>query len=177
MPFAQVGQLDLSVKLFPLLTGNIEVESLELKRPEIELIRNAQGVWNFSTAGNAPVPAPNQPTPEPTTAASETRAWSALRRGGFTLGELKITDGQIAVTDDQKHQPRAVYDHIDVTLKDYAPGKPFSLDADGASAGQRLADLRLTGDGGPVNNADFASTPFKGTVRWKRSRSRARRSF
>ena len=54
MPFAQVGQLNVSVKLLPLLSKNIEVESLELKQAKIELICNAQGVWNFSTAGNAP---------------------------------------------------------------------------------------------------------------------------
>ena len=53
-PFAQVSQLDVSVKLLPLLSKNIEIDSLELKRPRIELIRDAKGVWNFSTIGNAP---------------------------------------------------------------------------------------------------------------------------
>ena len=54
VPFAQVAQLDLSIKLLPLLAKNIQVDSLDLKRPVIELIRNAQGVWNFSTVANAP---------------------------------------------------------------------------------------------------------------------------
>src|SRR5215469_13385662 len=45
VPFAQVSQLDVSVKLFPLLAKNIEIDSLELKRPRIELIRDAKGVW------------------------------------------------------------------------------------------------------------------------------------
>ncbi len=53
VPFAQVGELDVSIALLPLLSKNIEVESLELKRAKIEIIRNAQGLWNFSTAGSS----------------------------------------------------------------------------------------------------------------------------
>ena len=83
------------------------------------------------------------------------------------MAALKITDSQIAITDYQKHQPRAVYDHIDVTLKDYAPGKPFSVDIAAHLPGSGSQLLQLSGDGGPVNNADFASTPFKGTVKLK----------
>ncbi len=63
LPFAQVGELDVSVKLFPLIAGNVEVDSLEMKQAKIELIRNAQGVWNFSTAGNAPAATPASAKP------------------------------------------------------------------------------------------------------------------
>src|SRR5271166_6109474 len=63
VPFAQVEQLDVSVKLLPLLSKNVEIDSLELKRPKIELIHNAQGVWNFSTMASAPANAkPSQPS-------------------------------------------------------------------------------------------------------------------
>ena len=165
VPFAQVAQLDLSIKLLPLLAKNIQVDSLDLKRPVIELIRNAQGVWNFSTVANAPAApstAPSKPQQPPTPAPAQ----PASGGGGFTLGALKITDGQIAVTDEQKHQARAVYDHIDLTLKDYAPGKPFSLDLTAHLPGNGTQTFSITGDGGPVNNADLASTPFKGTAKF-----------
>ncbi len=172
VPFAQVGQLDVSIALLPLLAKNIQVDSLELKQAKIEIIRNAQGVWNFSTAGNAPPPAqqapsaqqapPSQPQqPEkqqPAPAAPSTS-------GGFTLAELKVTDSQIAITDLQKHQARAVYDHIDITLKDYAAGKPFTIDAKARLPGSGSQTLQLVGEGGPMNNADLASTPFKGKVK------------
>jgi uncharacterized protein involved in outer membrane biogenesis len=169
-PFAQVGQLDVSIKLLPLLSKNIEVDSLELKQAKIELIHNAQGVWNFSTAGSiAPVaPAQQAPPSQPQQAAKQPPAQAApSTAGGFTLNKLRLTDGQIAVTDLQKHQPRAVYDHIDITLKDYAPGSPFSIDATAHLPGSGTETLQLTGNGGPVNNADFPSTPFKGNVKLK----------
>ncbi len=83
----------------------------------------------------------------------------------ISLGELKITDGSIAVTDLQKRQPRAVYDHIDLTLKNFAPGEPFSLDLAAHLPGSGSQKLSLAGDGGPINNSDPAATPFKGTLK------------
>src|SRR5271165_3427025 len=161
LPFAQVSELDVSIALLSLLTKNIQVDSLELKQAKIEIIRNAQGLWNFSTAGNAPPPPQQAPAKQaPPPAAPPTS-------GGFSLAELKVTDSQIAITDYQKRQARAVYDHIDVTLRDYSPGKPFTLDATVHLPGSGSQTLQLTGDGGPVNNADFASTPFKGKIKLK----------
>jgi len=168
VPFAKVSQLDVSVKLLPLLQKEIEINSLELKRPSIELIRNAQGAWNFSTIASAPAapenaPAhPQKPQPQAKPAPSQP---APPQNAGFSLGELKITDGQIAVTDYQKHQSRAVYDHIDLTLKDYAPGKPFDLALAAHLPGKGSQTVSLNGTGGPVNSNDLTNTPFKGTLK------------
>ncbi|MDR3747950.1 MAG: AsmA family protein [Acidobacteriota bacterium] len=166
VPFAQVGELDVSIKLLPLLAKNIEIESLDLKSARIDLIRNAQGVWNFATAGSGPAAPSTQQAPAtqaqpPAKPAVPAESSSA----GFTIGELKLTDGQIAITDYQKRQPRAVYDHIDITLKDYAPGQPFTIDATAHLPGAGSQTLQLSGSGGPVNNNDFLSTPFKGKIK------------
>ncbi len=166
VPFAQVAQLDVSIKLLPLLAKNIEVNSLELKRPRIELIRNAQGVWNFSTVASAPAAPPTAPAKSQQPTAPTPAQQPSSESGGFTLAALKITDGQIAVTDNQKHQSRAVYDHIDVTLANFAPGKPFSLDLTAHLPGNGAQTFSISGDGGPVNNADLVSTPFKGTAKF-----------
>lgn len=134
-PFAQAQELDVSVKLLPLLHKDVEVSSLDLKRPNIELVRNPAGVWNFSSLGHAPEgtqppsptpssqkpPAQKAPSPQPTTQTSQ-------QEQQFALDSLVISDGQLAITDQQKHQTRAVYDHIDLTLKNFAPAKPFSVD-------------------------------------------------
>src|SRR5271165_2003660 len=168
VPFAQVSELDVSIALLPLLAKNIQVDSLELKQAKIEIIRNPQGLWNFSTADNAPVPAQQAPPARPQAPAKQALPPSAPpTSGGFSLAELKVTDSQIAITDYQKHQARVVYDHIDVTLRDYSPGKPFTLDATAHLPGSGAQTVQLSGDGGPVNNADFASTPFKGKIKLK----------
>src|SRR5262249_40051860 len=55
-PFAQADALKVSAALMPLLHGDVQISSLELQRPRIELIRNQQGIWNFSTLGKPAAP-------------------------------------------------------------------------------------------------------------------------
>src|ERR1051325_5781721 len=108
-PFVQAQQLDVSVKLLPLLRKSVQIRSLDLQRPRVELIKNAQGVWNFSTLGRktAGGPKTNPPGgPNPSPPSSQ----SAAPRGGsnpaatkkkqqLSLNELQSRDGQVAVTD------------------------------------------------------------------------------
>jgi uncharacterized protein involved in outer membrane biogenesis len=169
VPFAAVEELDISVKLFPLLSKTIAIESLTLKRPKIELIKDQVGVWNFASLGQAPaapptnaVPPAAQTAPKP---AAPAPAPAANEGGSFALDKLAIADGQVAVTDFQKKQPRAVYDHIDLTLKDYAPNQPFSLDLAAHVPGKGAETLSLSGKGGPVNQAQMLSTPFDGKLK------------
>ena len=156
-----------SVKLFPLLAKQRRSREPgdEASQDRVDLQR--AGRVELLDRGQCAAPATQAPAAGAATAASQTAAASsgAAQRRGFTLSELKITDGQIAITDYQKHQPRAVYDHIDVTLKDYAPGQPFSLDLTAHLPGNGSQTFRISGQGGPVNNADMASTPFKGTLK------------
>jgi len=149
-PFVQAEQLDVSVKLLPLLHKSVEVDSLELRRPQVELIKNAQGTWNFSTIG-----AKSEP--------SQPKSPSSAKQQ-FAIGQLMIQDGQVGLTDQQNHKSRAVYDHIDVTLNDFAPGQPFSLQVAARLPGAGNQEVRLQGKGGPVNQGDPASTPFQGTL-------------
>src|SRR3954447_105112 len=109
--FATVQRLDVHAKLLPLIHGDVEVSSVVLNKPHIELIRNAQGVWNFSSIG------PQQ---------KQAQAQPSGGQKNFALDHLQISDGAVALTDQQKHQSRAVYDHIDVDLKDFAPDKQFN---------------------------------------------------
>jgi len=126
-PFAQADELRVSAELMPLLRGEVEINSLELKRPRIELIRNRQGVWNFATLGQ-PQPATAPPSGKPTPAQPanpQSPPPQQQAKKPLALKDLKISDGQVAMTDYQKAQPRTVYDHIDLRLIDFAPDKPF----------------------------------------------------
>ncbi|HLJ86096.1 MAG TPA: AsmA family protein [Candidatus Angelobacter sp.] len=164
--FASVETLFVSVKFWPLLQRKIELKSLELVRPRIELLRNSQGIWNFaslgktteqsvatqSKAGGPPPPADQKaPTSTPGTQ--------------LALDSLVIKDGQLGVTDLQAHTPRAVYDHIDVKLTDFAPDSPFTIQAAVHFAGSGQQSATLDGHGGPFRTADLATAPFDGKVR------------
>jgi AsmA protein len=145
-PFVQAQGLDVSVKLLPLLRKSIEISSLTLQRPNVELIKNAQGTWNFSTIGATEKAAPSE------------------GKSQFSLGELTVQDGQIAVTDQQAGKPRMVYDHINLSLTDFAPDSPFSVDASVHLPGQGAEEIRLQGKGGPVQPSVPAATPFHGSL-------------
>jgi len=165
-PFAQATQLEVAVKLLPLIHGDLQVSSLNLQRPYIQLVRNAQGVWNFSTLGH-PGPSPSQqPAGRPAPPATRPGNPPSQPSSGpaFQLDNLQIADGQISVTDYQKHASRATYDHIDLTLKDFAPDKPFSVDAAAHLPGAGAQTLNLKGTGGPLNSANAMATPFDGNV-------------
>ena len=165
-PFALVQELYVSVKLLPLLAKNVEISSLELGRPQIEMVKSANGKWNFSTLG-APTQQAQRPaqSQQPTKPQQTPTTQAPAEQQKFELAELKITDGQVAITDFEKRSPRAVYDHIDATLKDYAPGKPFSLDLAAHLPGSGKQLVSLEGKGGPINDAAPMNTPFDGELK------------
>ncbi len=164
LPFAQVGEMDISIKLLPLLTKSVAIDSLTLKRPQIELIKEAAGAWNFASLGQAPATPAAAPAPAPTPAATAAKPPTSSG-GSFSLDKLKIADGQIAVTDLQQHRPREVYDHIDLTVEDFAPDKQFSIDLAAHVPGRGAETIALTGKIGPINQAEMPATPFDGKLK------------
>ena len=148
-PFVQAKELDVSVQLLPLLQKEVQVDSINLQRPAVELIKNKEGVWNFASLGA------NKPKTE-----------SSSSSGQFSLSKLTITDGQLALTDREAPTPRSVYDHIDLTLEDFAPNKPFSLDLSAHLPGGGSQEVRLQGKGGPIAT-EPAATPFAGNLTLK----------
>jgi AsmA protein len=147
--FVQTQELSVSVKLLPLLSKSVQIDSLALERPSVELIKNAQGMWNFASIG--------QKTPA-------TPSSSSSSSQQFSLGELAINDGLVAITDLQDRKPRTVYDHINLKLTDFAPDSPFNLDASVHLPGAGSQEVSLKGKGGPLSQANPAATPFKGTL-------------
>lgn len=151
-PFVKAQELDVSVKLMPLLHKQVEINSLILQRPSVNLIKNSAGVWNFASLGQSKTqPNASQPSSQQQ----------------FSLGELSISDGQVSIVDQQKSKTPSLYDHIDITLKDFSPDTPFTVDASVHMAGTGSQGVRLQGKGGPIVNAQPAATPFQGTLSLK----------
>src|SRR5436190_3509859 len=71
-PFIKAQELDVSVQLLPLLHKQIEIDSLSLQRPSVNLIKNFAGVWNFASLGHpsdaTSAPHGAQPPPQPPSA-------------------------------------------------------------------------------------------------------------
>src|SRR5205807_1156512 len=119
------------------------------------------------TPAPTPQSAPGPQAPEP----------SNKPAGKFELANLQITDGQVAVTDLQKHQSRAVYDHIDLTVSDFAPDQEFTIKAAAHLPGQGKQEIILDGKGGPIKQADLTDTNFNGTLRMEQVSVAAAQKF
>jgi uncharacterized protein involved in outer membrane biogenesis len=174
--FVKAQGLDVSVKLMPLLHKDVEINSINLERPVVNLIKNPAGEWNFASLGHPaegavpqtapsaggtsnPPPASSKPTPAKTESASSSGQQ-------FSLGELTVSDGQISVLDQAKGKTPSLYDHIDVTLKNFSPDSQFSVSAAVRMAGSSQ-EAKLQGDGGPIVQGNPAATPFHGTLSLK----------
>jgi uncharacterized protein involved in outer membrane biogenesis len=147
LPFAAANNVAASVQLFSLLRGEPVLDSLSMSRPSIELIRDANGVWNFSTLG---------------------AGGSDKTERSFTLKKLTINDGQVGVTDYSARSPRTVYDHIDLDLRDFAPKSKFHIKLAAHLPGEGDQLAALDAEVGPAPPGDTAATPVDGSISLKR---------
>ena len=165
--FVQTQELSVSVDLLPLLSKSVQINSLALERPSVEMIKNAEGVWNFASIGQktpATEPTSSAAPKSPAAPASAAPPPPSSSQQQFSLGELAINDGSVAITDQQDRKPRTVYDHINLKLTDFAPDSPFNLDASVHLPGAGSQEVSLKGKGGPLSHTNPAATPFKGTL-------------
>ncbi len=146
-PFATAEKLTIRVRFWPLLRKVVEIKSMELDRPRIELVKNTQGVWNFDSLGQ------ERKSPSVQKASS----------GQLELEHVLVTDGQVAITDQQLRRPRAVYDHIDLDAHDFAPDREFSMKVSALLPGTVKQAILLEGKAGPIQ-ADTLKTPFDGRL-------------
>jgi len=163
--FARTDELYVRADLFPLLRGDVRLRALELERPQIEVVRNAGGVWNFASLGHAlsVVPPPGS-TPEEQARAQQQRNQQERERQDFTLDRFRIRDGQVAITDYQKQRPRTTYDHIDLAIADYRPGQAFPVNLAAHFPGTGKQTVRLDATVGPISENDTLLTPVAGKL-------------
>ena len=119
-PFVTMDALSAKVKLLPLLSKRVEIDSFELVSPTITLIKTAEGKTNWSTAGNDAAPKP------------ESEGFKRDAQPGAvqaSLGVLKITDGTVSYSDAADGADYKVSD-VNVTLAVPDMAKPAKLDGD-----------------------------------------------
>ena len=156
-PFIQAQSVKIGVELIPLiLRREVQIRSFTLQDPKIQLLRAANGTWNYSSIGGAK--ATNQD-------ADTKQAFPSL-----TVGHIEVENGQITVgsgpgTTGAASAPNRVYQQVNLDVKNFgfATSFPFKasakLPADGTVA--------ITGTAGPLNQKDASETPFSGQLELK----------
>ena len=147
-PFLQAGSLKVGVHLIPLIfSKELEVTGITVERPEIVLLKNAAGKWNYSTLGAS------SSKPKETTTESSTPA--------ISVEKFEIVDGKVRMGESSgsKAGKEYVYDKVNLTARNISltSAIPFTLTADTPGGGS----LKLDGQAGPLNTQDSARTPLQ----------------
>jgi AsmA protein len=149
-PFVTARSVRIGIALLPLITSkHLQVESFQLHRPQLTLRRSAAGIWNFSTLGAA---SSSEPSGGATASSSNLT---------FSIGRLAITDAHVVITTTDSKTP-AVYEHLDVDVRDFSPTSAFRFAAMADVPGGGM--LKSTGHAGPLNATGLGSTPFDATL-------------
>lgn len=192
-PFIQAQKLNVGVELLPLIfSKTLHITDITLAQPEVSLLRDRSGKWNFSTLGTAspakqtgsappssagqPAAAPtagtagkeNPPssggaTPTPSEAANPSSQPSIEQN--LSVGKLSIKGGQISISDTAARTKPHVYRNVELSVKNfsYSSQFPFTLSADLPGGGT----LNLDGTAGPINASDASTTPLQAKLNVK----------
>ena len=150
-PFLRASALKAGVDLIPLiLSRKLNVTGISIEKPEIDLVQNAAGVWNFSSLGAAPGQAPAPPLAP--------AASSPSGAPDFSIAEIKIADGHLTMSRLGGKAKPLILDKVNIEVKNFSPASPFpfSLSASLLAGGT----IKLDGTAGPIHAGDAISTPF-----------------
>jgi AsmA protein len=150
-PFIQAKSLQVGVELMPLIfSKQLNVTHLRIDRPEIALLRNREGVWNFSSLGNQ----------------SAQQAKVAEKTSGapanVNVAKLDLTDGTISLGSISGKRKPVVYDKVRIAVRDFSFTSAFPVVASARLPGG--GNLKIDGTAGPINSTDASLTPVQAKV-------------
>jgi AsmA protein len=151
-PFIQAKALAVGAELMPLIfSKKLNVTKIVIDHPEIFLLRDRDGVWNFSSIGGQT--SSNQPT-QP---ASGTK--SSNSTSNVNVAKLDISDGTVTVGSSTGKRKPIVYNKVKITVRDFSFTGSFPVTASVGLPGG--GSLKIEGNAGPIDPADAALTPVQ----------------
>jgi len=153
-PFLTAKSVKVGVELMPLIFSKaLNITGVTIDTPQVTLLRNPGGDWNYSSFG-APAakaqsrqrPEPQQPSSQPSSSESE-----------FSVAKLELSNGSVVVGSINS-QKRSSYDHVRVTASNVSLTTkfPVTVSANLPSGGS----LKLEGTAGPIDQSNTALTPL-----------------
>jgi AsmA protein len=147
-PFLTTKSLSVGVELMPLIfSKKLEVRSLTIKDPEVNLIHAANGAWNYSSLGGSKSAAKAPPSSE---------------GGSLSVGKISIENGKIIMSSAASSAKPSIYQNVDFEASDLSQTAqfPFKLTATGPGN----AAIKVEGKAGPMDAADASLTPLTATI-------------
>ena len=154
-PFLTAKSVKVGVELMPLIfSKTLNVTDVTIDSPQVSLIRNAGGEWNYSSFGASAAKSQAQ-TPPP--AATPSAPASSSSSGEFSVQKLELENGHITVGSTAS-QKRSTYDNVSVVASNVSMTSkfPVTVTADPPGGG----NFKVDGTAGPVNQTNSVLTPL-----------------
>ena len=136
-PFVSFERAALAVEIMPLLEKRLVLDTIELERPRIRLLRNEKGQanWEELTERLASDQPAEQAEPEPAKEGAGGPPVTLDRLGGFKLTEA------VVIYEDRQAGARYELNPLTVTIDEPALGRPSPVQAQFAVRGSGLPEL------------------------------------
>jgi AsmA protein len=151
-PFLTAKSLSVGVELMPLIfSRQLNVTDITIVEPQVTLLKNAAGEWNYSTLGG---------TPEKSEKVSkaENKSGSGGAAPNISVKKLDLKNGKIIVGSTTSDK-RSTYDKVNVSASDVSLNTKFPVTVSAGLPGGGA--LKLDGDVGPVDKTDATLTPLQ----------------
>jgi AsmA protein len=150
-PFLRASSVKVGVELMPLIfSRQLKVTSITVQKPEITLLKNAAGKWNYSTLGATKQSAP---------AASGSKSAPDI-----SVEKFEIADGTVRVGHSSGHAAgkESVYQNVNLVARNISSGTamPFTLSVTLPAGGK----MTLDGQAGPLNQTDSTKSPLNAKI-------------
>jgi AsmA protein len=157
-PFLKASSVKVGVQLMPLIfSKQLKVTSLTIQKPDITLLKNAAGKWNYSTLGATSEKTPPKSAPEP----------SGKSTPDVSVDKFEIAGGTVRLGHSSGHSAgkESVYQNVNLVAHNISAtsAMPFTLSADMPGGGT----LNLDGQAGPLNPTDAAKSPLDAKITLK----------
>src|ERR1700744_4215756 len=149
-PFIQADSVKIGVEILPLiLSKQIRIRGFSLESPKVQLLRAANGTWNYSTIGKTSTTAQDADTKQ---------TFPDLTVGHVTVENGRFSVGMQPATGTAASAPVRGDDQVNLEAKNFGfkSSFPFTLSAHLPGDGT----VSLSGKAGPIDAQDASATPF-----------------
>ena len=156
--FLRAKDLQVDLRLLPLLIGQFRLKRLVLESPVITIVRDARGQYNF--ASNARNEKSDRESADSSKNASDRKQDSQL----FLVASLNVSDGTLRYRD-LKNGSELTATLINLKVNDFEWDEPFDIQLEAAVMAAKH-NLKFKSRVGPIaGNRDYRDVPLDGDIR------------